>query len=163
MNTQAYRFVIGALAFCGSSFAAWANCVPPYATLFACDILDSDQRVEFCQSEPDANGIPDRYSYNFAAGAAMSELYFISDDNRFSTKYYRGGDASRETVGFGLPHEGYVYAFYITGVFGSSIQAAQLHVFDSLKAFESDKGEQEMLRLYCAPESVLVDWTFIGP
>lgn len=156
-------FLLAAVVFGASSIAGRANCVPPDATLFACDILDSTQRVEFCQSPPNADGIPERYSYNFAAGAAVSELSFSSDDNRFSTKYYRGGDTARETVGFGLPHDGYVYAFYITGIFGSPIRAAQLHVFDSLAAFESDKGEQEMLRLYCAPESVLVDWTFIGP
>lgn len=148
---------------CGAG-AALANCVPPAATMFACTLRDSERRVEFCQGPAPQDGVPDFYSYNFADGAAPSELYFTTDAPWFSMKYYRGTqNFAGETLGMALENDGYFYAFYIAGALGAPIRSAQLHVFDSQEAFQSEAGETEMQRFYCKPETVLVDWTFIGP
>lgn len=118
---------------------AMAICVPPYKTMFACDIYKSERRVEICQETPaEEGGVPDHYSYNFASGAEMSELYFVTDDVRFSTKFYDPDRQDGEnTLGVGLVRRNYIYTFYITGLYESHVKAAQIHVFDSLTAYES--------------------------
>lgn len=98
---------------------ALANCVPPASTYFACTLRDGQKRVEFCQGPVTDGSSPDYYSYNFADGSAVSELYFTTDAPWISTKYFRGrGDNGTETLGMALEHEGHCYAFYITGIFG---------------------------------------------
>ncbi|UFS67587.1 MULTISPECIES: hypothetical protein [Paracoccus] len=157
------------LAFAALAGALWAgaglaNCVPPASTYFACTLRDGQKRVEFCQGPVTEGSSPDYYTYNLADGAAVSELYFTADAPWISTKYFRGRNGNvSETLGMALENKGYFYAFYITGIFGSPIRAAQLHVFDSQEAFQSDAGETEIQRHYCRPETVLVDWTFVGP
>ena len=142
---------------------AAANCTPPYVPVFACNILTADQRVEICASQPDEDGVSNTYTYNFASGMAISELYFETEDNRFSTKYYRLGNRPENTTGIGLVHENHVYAAYITGVDGGEVRAAQIHVYDSLPSFESTERETETLRLYCETGTVRVNWDFIRP
>lgn len=144
--------------------AASANCVPPFMPVFACTILTADQRVEICATPPDENGVSDTFSYNFATGMEMSELYFETDNNRFSMKYYRPDVEGVKTIGLGLVHGSHVYSVHVTGIIHSEfVSAAQLHVHDDIAAFESDRGETEILRLYCDPDTVRVNWDFIRP
>lgn len=142
---------------------AAANCTPPFVPVFACNILTADQRVEICAERPDTHGVSGRYSYNFASGLAMSEQYFETSDNRFSTKYYLVSQDVENTTGIGLVHGNYVYAAYLTGVDGERVSAAQIHIYDSLATFESTERETERLRLYCDTGSVRVNWDFVGP
>lgn len=164
MGPMLKPLALAALAYALWAETALANCVPPASTYFACTLRDGQKRVEFCQGPVTDGSSPDYYSYNFADGSAVSELYFTTDAPWISTKYFRGRqDNGSETLGMALEHEGYFYAFYITGIFGSPIRLAQLHVFDSQEAFQSDAGETEILRYYCRAETVLIDWTFVGP
>ncbi|AXC49267.1 hypothetical protein DRW48_05830 [Paracoccus suum] len=140
--------------------AAQANCAPPYATLFACDIPERNARVEFCEIRDDRPH-PGRgdHSYNYSVGAAPAELYFEADGYYFSTKYMDSGD----TVGVGLKHGNYVYAFYVTGKYLERVDSAQIQVFDSVDAFQSDAKEVEVERRYCAPGSIILNWDTIAP
>lgn len=143
--------------------AASANCVPPFMPVFACNVLTDDQRVEICASPPDDNGVSDTYTYNFADGLAVSELYFETQDNRFSTKYYRADHEGQNTTGLGLVHGDHVYSVHLTGMDGRYVATAQIHVYDSIDDFASERGETEALRLYCDRGSVRVNWDFIRP
>ncbi|SMO73959.1 hypothetical protein [Paracoccus laeviglucosivorans] len=142
---------------------AAANCVPPLMPVFSCNIMTDDQRVEICASVPDSDGISETFSYNFASGMALSELYFETPGYYFSTKYYRIREQAENTTGIGLAHGDTIYAVHLTGVDGGYVRAAQLHVYDNADDFQSDKGETETLRLYCAPDTVRVNWDFIRP
>lgn len=141
-----------------------ANCVPPMTVMFSCQILNSAKVVEICQNLPPDQAVPDRYSYNFGDPLQPAELYFEDDGIRMAAQYFDGEvDNALNTLGMGVQNGNHIYAFYLTGIFDSRIRAAQLHVFDSVKTFDSGKTDQEALRLYCDPETVRVDWRFIGP
>lgn len=143
--------------------AAWANCAPPNATLFYCDIRNSDARVEFCKGPVDENGVADFYSYNFARGTAPAELYFEDDGYGFDLRYYKSDrHDSQNTAGISLTRGDHVYSFYVTGLYRTHIQAAQIHVHD-LASYQTDKPDREKLRLYCDPDSVLIDWDAMAP
>lgn len=140
-----------------------ANCVPPFMPVFDCKIMTADQRVEICATPPDEHGVSDTYSYNFASGLAISELYFETQDNRFSTKYFRADHEGANMIGLGLVRGDHVYSVHLTEIDGRYVSAAQLHVYDSIADFNSERGEAEALRLYCEPGSVRVNWDFIRP
>jgi len=160
--TAARQFLAGLGLACLAGQAA-ANCGPGMMPVLTCDILTADQRVEFCAERPDADGQSNRYSYNFAEALDAPELYFEDTGYYFSTKYYQPSQDAENTQGFGLAHGQHVYAFFVTGVDGGHVRMAQLHVYDSLDAFQSDRGETESLRLYCEPRSIQVNWDFIRP
>ncbi|MTH65881.1 hypothetical protein [Paracoccus shanxieyensis] len=153
------RYLILAL----TATPATANCVPPLMPVFSCNIMTADQRVEICASPPGQDGVSQTFTYNFASGMAPSELYFETPGYYFSTKYYRIREQAENTTGIGLEHGGTVYAVHLTGVDGGYVRAAQLHVYDSVPDFQSEAGETETLRLYCAPDTTRVNWDFIRP
>lgn len=145
----------------GSATAASANCTPPFTTLFACDIMNSQSRVEFCVHDP-APSAPLQMTYNFSTGLA-AELAFQTTDSAASTKFMRSDDGDIVTIGTGAIHEGYVYAAFVTGRLMERPLSAQLHVYKSLDDFQNDKGEVEIERLYCKPETILIDLDRFGP
>lgn len=156
---------MGAVALALLSLApapALANCAPPWRMVFACDILNDPHRVELCQ-EVRPDGSAGGMSYNYAAGTALSELYFETDAAWFSTKYYGDRPDHANTLGLGLKHGRHVYAVYVTGIHQAEASSAQLHVFDNMSAFDSDVTETEALRLYCDPATVRVDADILAP
>lgn len=157
------RLATGVMMLGLGAGTALANCTPPYQTLFYCDIRDSDARVEFCMEQPDGDGVSRTHSYNFARGVQPSELYFESDDNRLDLRFYETSrDDAQNTMGVSLHRGDHFYSFYVTGLYGATIRAAQIHVSDAA-AYESGKLESEKLRLYCDPDSVLIDWDAMYP
>lgn len=148
------------VSFGGS--AAMANCVPPYSTMFACDLMDDGGRVEFCERIPDGGGFPDRFSYNFVRAHFRSELYFEAEDNYGSAKYYRTDDRPIQTVGTGLLHGEYVYSVFLTGPMNEHPDVAQIHVYKTLKDFQDNK-ESDIERLYCDESSIIINWDHFGP
>lgn len=154
---------LAALPLVALSGVVWANCPPPGSTLFYCDILNSDARVEFCRGEADDEGLSDTYSYNYARGTAPAELFFETDGYGFDLRYYKSErHDSENTAGISLTRGDHVYAFYVTGLYRTGVRAAQIHVYD-LKAYDTGKPDQEKLRLYCDPDSVLIDWDAMRP
>lgn len=161
--------ILAGLALVMSTGGAWANCPPPSATLFYCDIQNSDARVEFCKGPNDAQGLADSYSYNFARGIQPAELFFETDGYGFDLRYFNSNrhDVSN-TAGISLTRGDHVYSFYITGLNGTSIRAAQIQVHD-LASYQADQRDWELktdrakLRLYCKPDSVLIDWDAMRP
>ncbi len=142
--------------------AAWANCNPPYQTLLSCKILNSERRVEFCRTEiPDSSGpgTTEAATYNLTSGLGPAELYFETKDLPRSSKYW--GEASWDeapaTLMIGLSRGDYIYAALITTSLDGPVSSAQIHVYESLKDFESIKGETDLSRLYCDPATIHVD------
>lgn len=138
---------------------AQANCAPPFMTIFACDIMGRDARVEFCADNSPHGG--QRYSYNFTSGLGPAELYFEADGHYGSTKYMADG-VPFNTLGSGLMNGKTVYAFFATGYQTQNIESAQIHVYRSLEDFQS-RPESDIQRLYCQPETVRIDWDNTGP
>lgn len=147
-----------------TAHVAAANCNPPFATLFSCKIQGRAQYVEYCHAPADEQGVIRSYSYNFTSGFGPAELYFTSGANGLIYKYLdpKRSDAEN-TLGFSLGNGNHQYAFFITGIFGERIRAAQIHVYDSIDAATSDRTENEISRLYCETESVRVNWDHIRP
>ena len=140
---------------------AQANCNPPYTTLLACDIYRSNARVEFCMQGKEApdGSWKERISYNFTRGLGPAELYFETDQIVASTKYWHlvSLDSQTRTDSLGAVHGNHVYAAFLTGIQDDYASADQIHVYDSVEAYENDQGEVEIQRLYCDPESILMD------
>lgn len=142
--------------------AASANCNPPYQTLLSCKILNSERRVEFCRTEiPDSSGpgTTEVATYNLTSGLGPAELYFETKDLPRSSKYW--GEASWDeapaTFMTGLARGNYIYAALITTSLDGPVSSAQVHVYESLKDFESTEGETDISRLYCDPATIQVD------
>ncbi len=140
---------------------AWANCAAPFATMFACDIMGRDARVEFCQDVSDADAAKWRYSYNFTSGLGPADLSFQATGYYGSTKYM-ADDAPFNTSGSGLVNGDHVYAFFATGYETQNLESAQIHVYRSLEDFQS-RPESDIQRLYCRPDTVRIDWAGTGP
>lgn len=141
---------------------AQANCAPPFTTMFACDIVRTDARVEFCQDISSDDVKEWRYSYNFTNGLGPAELYFETPRYYASTKYVPGGSITYNTLGSGIANGNTVYSFFVTGYATGNVEAAQIHVYENVEDFET-RPESDIARLYCEPESVLIDWEGTTP
>lgn len=151
----------GLAAALTSAGAAGANCPPPYATVFSCEIPERDARVEFCEL-PGVTDDPARFTYNYTVGTAPAELFFEADGYYFSTKYY-DAPGMAETVGWGLKYGPMIYSVFIYGEYLGKPEGAQIHVYDSVDAFGSEERENESERRYCDPASIRVNWDSIAP
>lgn len=159
------RAAAALLALGLSTGAGWANCPPPYSTLFACDIPERDARVELCELLGDDNRDAEaRFSYNYTVGNGPAELFFTADGYYFSTKYMDpDGPEANQTVGFGLARGTFVYGVFITGEYLGQPTSAQIQVFDKIDDFSSDDREVDLERRYCEPSSIRVNWDNIAP
>ncbi len=148
-------------ALLAGSGGALANCNPPGQTLFACAFMDTDARVEICSSGPTDEDphAPELFTYNFTRGLAPAELYFETDTQLISNKYWRAdNDAGLpQTHVAGFVRGNFVYAAVVTANDDGSPVVAQIHVYDSIEAFESIEGETDTTRLYCRPETIIAD------
>lgn len=140
---------------------AQANCPPPFTTMFACDIMGRQARVEFCADTATADTGVARYSYNFTSGLGPAELYFETDGYYGSSKYMVDG-IPHNTLGSGLMNGDTVYSFFVTGYETRDVESAQIHVYNSLADFQ-ENPESDIQRLYCVPGTVLIDWDGTGP
>lgn len=158
-----YRLIILAAFF---PLPAAANCMPPWQTLFACNIPERNARAEFCQIGDGAahSGKKSAY-YTYAVGPKPVELYFETDSYSFSTKDTDVDHPTDLTMGIGFVNKNYVYAFFVTEDkrLGGRIREANVRVYSSEASFSSEKKNTELQRLQCDPASILADQENIRP
>lgn len=148
--------------------SAAANCIPPWQTLFACNIPEKNARAEFCQiSDGDSTARQGRKSayYTYAVGSNVAELYFETDGYSFSTKDTEVDHPTDLTMGIGFTNKNYVYAFFVTEDkrLDGRIRDADIRVYTSENAFSSQERNTERLRLQCDPASIIANQDNIRP
>lgn len=143
-----------------------ANRLPPYQTLFACQIPERNARAEFCRL-PDPGKHPKLKEghYSYAVGARPAELHFETNSIWFSTKDTDVDDPLGLTTAMGFALRSYVYAFVVTEDRADSdrILAADVRVYSSTDAFTNDTKGNEIARLACEPSTIIADTASIRP
>ncbi|MDS7594336.1 hypothetical protein [Agrobacterium tumefaciens] len=147
-------------------FTAKANCLPPWQTLFACDIARSSARAEFCEiADPESHKSLKSHYYTYVVGTKPAELYFEADGYYFSTKDTVVDHPTDLTMGVGLTNKNYVYSFFVTEdkKLDGKIREAEVRVYKSLDAFSNETRDNEQLRLQCDPGSIIANHENIRP
>lgn len=147
-------------------FAAKANCLPPWQTLFACDIAGSSARAEFCEiADPESHKSLKSHYYTYVVGTKPAELYFEADGYYFSTKDTVSDHPTDLAMGVGLANKNYVYSFFVTEdkMLDGKIREAEIRVYKSLDAFSNDTKNNEQLRLQCKTSSIVANQDNIRP
>lgn len=158
------RLLTTFLALC--PLPVMANCIPPWQTLFACNIRGSEARAEFCEiAEPASHKSLKSHYYTYVVGTKPAELYFEADGYYFSTKDTIAGHPSDLTMGVGLANGNYVYSFFVTEDkrHDGPIREAEIRVYRSVDAFSNDIRDNEQLRLQCDPGSIIANQANIRP
>ncbi|WP_035201269.1 hypothetical protein [Agrobacterium tumefaciens] len=146
--------------------AAEANCLPPWQTLFACNIMSSSARAEFCEiADTESHKSLKSHYYTYVVGTKPAELYFEADGYYFSTKDTVAGHPTDLAMGVGLLNKNYVYSFFVTEdkKLDGKIRDAEIRVYKSIDAFSSDTKDNEQLRLQCDPRSIVANQENIRP
>ncbi|WP_312950310.1 hypothetical protein [Agrobacterium sp.] len=147
-------------------WTASANCMPPWQTLFACNIKGSEARAEFCEiADQESHKSLKSHYYTYVVGTKPAELYFEADGYYFSTKDTIAGHPSDLTMGVGLANKNYVYSFFVTEDKNDDgpVRDAEIRVYKSIDAFSNDTKNNEQLRLQCDPASVIANKDNIRP
>jgi hypothetical protein len=146
--------------------ATYANCVPPWQTLFACDIPLTEGRAEFCElADPAAHKGKHAYYYSYSVSTEPAELHFETDDSYFSTKDTSADHPTDLTMGIGLVNTDYVYSFFVTEDkrLAGEIREASVRVYRSKEAFSSETLNNEVQRLQCKGDSIIANKADIRP
>lgn len=154
----------------GLPLPVFANCTPPYHTLFACHIPERDAHAEFCVLA-DKTAHPDLAEgyYSYAVEAREAELYFETSNFRNKSYVFRAASAQpgnppgRVTRTVGYIHDAYVYSFRLTISSGDRRPSdPKIMVHPSVQAFSEDRTNGWLDMLACAPETVVADLDMIG-
>ncbi|WP_313615744.1 hypothetical protein [Agrobacterium sp.] len=145
---------------------ASANCIPPWQTLFACNIRGSEARAEFCEiTDQESHKSLKSHYYTYAIGTKPAELYFEADGYYFSTKDTNPDHPTDLRMGVGLANKNYVYSFFVTEDKSSDgpVRDAEIRVYKSIDAFSNHTKDNEQARLQCEPGSVIANKDNIRP
>ncbi len=148
------------------SSPAWANCVPPWQTQFACNVPERNARAEFCRiAEPKQHPDKKEAYYNYTVGTQPAELYFETDSTWFSTKDTEVDHPTDLTMAVGYARGQYVYAFVVTEDKreDDGIRDAEIRVYNSTETFTNDVKDNHVTKLYCDPLSIVADLPSIRP
>ncbi|MBS9719178.1 hypothetical protein JYU29_00585 [Tianweitania sp. BSSL-BM11] len=166
MRKMIVMLLASALVVPLSTLEAAANCIPPWQTLFACNIPRQDARAEFCLI-PDTDAHPGKKQgyYTYVVGTKPAELYFEADGYYFSTKDTLVDHPTDLTMAIGFKRGAYVYSFTITEdrQIDGRVRDGEVRVYSSLDAFTSSEKDTEVTRLYCDRASILADTDNIRP
>lgn len=158
------QFTFTIMAVLTQPMLAMANCIPPWQTLFACEIEGSEARAEFCQiSEPQKHPTQSEGYYTFAHGPEMAELYFETNEVVASNKDAAHRQVSHFNPAIGFVRGGYVYAFFANGISDPGVEPVEIRVYDAVEKFMNDEPGNELERLVCDPASVVIDPLVVIP
>jgi hypothetical protein len=132
---------------------AFAACISPLQTVFACDLHGRPQRVEVCAVHEDY--YTSKMTYKYGSIGEEAELSFTS-----VTEY---GTAKYDDWGIGLLNtSGAVYTVYAQGSYeDGSIDRGILEVFNSLEDFNA--RIPSTFHAECRVETIEGDFRFFFP